>query len=109
MRHGNTMAAPVSTKVAAMQTNVTSWAMVAVGAALIGGSGEALAPDAALDSCSGGERSTPVEAAQPLDPGQRVLVEYLSRRFYIAAAATERMVGAAYSAAREVGLDPLLG
>ena len=91
-----------------MQTNVTSWAMVAVGAALIGGSGEALAPDAALESCSAGERSLQVEAAQPLDAGQRALVDYLSRRFYIAAEATERMVGAAHRAAREVGLDPLL-
>jgi soluble lytic murein transglycosylase-like protein len=42
------------------------------------------------------------------DPAQRALTEYLSRRYYIAAEATERMVGAAFSAARQVGLDPLL-
>ncbi len=43
-----------------------------------------------------------------LDATQRALVEHLSRRFYIASAATERMVAAAYRAAAEVGLDPLL-
>jgi len=102
------MAAPVSAKVAAMQTNVTSWAMVAVGAALISGSGEAVAPDNGRESCGGEELAAQAEAAQPLDPGQRALVEYLSRRFLIAAQATERMVGAAHRAAREVGLDPLL-
>jgi soluble lytic murein transglycosylase-like protein len=42
------------------------------------------------------------------DPSQDVLVRYLSRRYSIAAEATERMVGAAFHAAREVGLDPLL-
>jgi soluble lytic murein transglycosylase-like protein len=42
------------------------------------------------------------------DPAEAVLVKYLSRRFLIAAEATERMVGAAYSAARDVGLDPLV-
>ena len=39
---------------------------------------------------------------------QQALVEHLSRRFLIAAGATERMVAAAYRAALEVGLDPLL-
>ena len=47
-------------------------------------------------------------AEAPRDPAQEVLAKYLSRRFYVAAEATERMVGAAYRAAREVGLDPLL-
>lgn len=47
-------------------------------------------------------------AAEPRDPSQAVLVKYLSRRFLVAGEATERMVGAAYRAAREVGLDPLL-
>ena len=90
-------------------TNVTSWAMVAVGAALISGSGEALAPDGGLQSCvADAQSATQAEPALPLDPGQRVLVDYLSRRFYIATEATERMVGAAHRAAREVGLDPLL-
>ena len=43
-----------------------------------------------------------------LDATQKVLVDHLSRRFYIAKAATERMVTAAYRAGTEVGLDPLL-
>jgi len=47
-------------------------------------------------------------AAIPREPAQAILVKYLSRRFLIAGVATERMVGAAYSAARDVGLDPLL-
>ena len=92
-----------------MHTNVTAWTMAAVGAALISGSGDALAPDDGLQACvPDGGLATQLEAAQPPEPAQRVLVEYLSRRYYIAAEATERMVGAAYRAAREVGLDPLL-
>lgn len=47
-------------------------------------------------------------AAQAPDPEQAALSRYLSRRFLIANEATERMVGAAYDAANEVGLDPLL-
>ncbi|HEX9395267.1 MAG TPA: transglycosylase SLT domain-containing protein [Burkholderiales bacterium] len=70
---------------------------------------EAYAPEAERDAVT--ELScTPEEtfAALPRDPAQAILVKYLSRRFLIAGEATERMVGAAYSAAREVGLDPLL-
>lgn len=96
-----------------MQANVTSWAMVAVGAALISGSGEALAPpvDAEVKACAAvGElaASTPAVEPTPLDASQRALVEYLSRRYYVAVEATERVVGVAYRAARDVGLDPLL-
>ncbi len=96
-----------------MQPNVTSWAMVAVGAALISGSGEALAPpaDAEAKACAAvGELAASAPAAEPtpLDASQRVLVEYLSRRYYVAAEATARVVGVAYRAARDVGLDPLL-
>ena len=50
----------------------------------------------------------PEPAAEPLDATQQALVEHLSRRFYIASAATERMVAAAHRAALDVGLDPLL-
>jgi soluble lytic murein transglycosylase-like protein len=50
----------------------------------------------------------PEPAAEPLDATQQALVEHLSRRFFIASAATERMVAAAHRAALEVGLDPLL-
>ena len=92
-----------------MHTNVTTWAMAAVGAVLIAGSGEALAPDDAVAVCvPDGE----LAAAQPerpaLEPAQQILVQHLSRRYYIAAEATGRMVSAAFRAASEVGLDPLL-
>jgi soluble lytic murein transglycosylase-like protein len=50
----------------------------------------------------------PSVARKAPDPVQRVLIEHLSRRFFIAATATELMVSAAYRAAAEVGLDPLL-
>jgi len=43
-----------------------------------------------------------------LDPAQRILVEYLTRRFSIAAGPTAAVVGTAYRAAAESGLDPLL-
>jgi hypothetical protein len=50
-----------------------------------------------------------VEAvADPLDPEQRTLAVHLSRRFQVAAEATGAAVFAAYRAAHEVGLDPLL-
>jgi soluble lytic murein transglycosylase-like protein len=45
---------------------------------------------------------------EELDPTQRVLVDYLTRRFSIAAAPTTMMVETAYRAADESGLDPLL-
>lgn len=43
-----------------------------------------------------------------VDPGQRALVDYLTRRFSIAAAPTALVVGTAFRAAEESGLDPLL-
>jgi soluble lytic murein transglycosylase-like protein len=45
---------------------------------------------------------------EPSDVTQQALVQHLSKRFFIAPAATERMVAAAHRAAAEVGLDPLL-
>src|SRR5579859_3898876 len=39
---------------------------------------------------------------------QRALAVYLSRRYRIASTATEQLVGAAYDAGEQVGLDPLL-
>ena len=71
----------------------------------------AVAPEAALAAaeCSTPEAVAPaLPAASPPDPTQQVLIEYLSRRFLVAAAITERMVAAAHRAADEVGLDPLL-
>jgi soluble lytic murein transglycosylase-like protein len=92
-----------------MNASVASWTMAAVGAALITGSGEALAPEAPLDACApAAEPAVQAQSWAPLEPGQKALVNYLSRRYYIAAEATEQMVGAAHRAAREVGLDPLL-
>src|SRR4051812_50066760 len=41
------------------------------------------------------------------DPAEPILVKYLSRRFFFAAAASERMGAAGFPAARGVGLDPL--
>jgi soluble lytic murein transglycosylase-like protein len=64
----------------------------------------ARAPAVALQACI---PEVDFEAAAR-DPGQEILARYLSRRYQIAAEATEQMVGAAYQAAREVGLDPLL-
>src|SRR3954470_20660913 len=49
------------------------------------------------------------EALAPApDAAQTALVGYLSRRFLVAREVTERIVGVAYGAARDVGLDPLL-
>lgn len=82
-------------------------AALAAAAVLALAAGRAYAPEAgrlALETCVPEETF----AAEPRDPSQAVLVKYLSRRFLVAGEATERMVGAAYRAAREVGLDPLL-
>jgi len=83
------------------------FASAATAALLLLAADEAYAPEA---EPAGALSCVPEEtfAAVPRDPGEAILVKYLSRRFLIAGEATERMVGAAYSAAREVGLDPLL-
>jgi len=77
-------------------------------AAVLGlASEEAFAPDGATAAtCAAPQPQAP--AAPALDPEQRVLAEHLSRRFQVARGATEVMVAAAYRAAQEVGLDPLL-
>jgi hypothetical protein len=76
------------------------------------GTTRALAPDTALACAPEAQDPASNQAfrmdSEPLDPSQRALVEHLSRRFLIATEATQRMVGAAYRASREVGLDPLL-
>jgi hypothetical protein len=89
-------------------------AILASGALLIAAAPpNAVAPGgpALVPFCAPGEEeslaaSTP--AAEAPDAAQQVLIDHLSRRFLVAATATERMVAAAYRAAREVGLDPLL-
>jgi soluble lytic murein transglycosylase-like protein len=45
---------------------------------------------------------------EPLSPVQQALADELSQRYRIAAKASAEMVRAAYRAAEEVGLDPLL-
>jgi soluble lytic murein transglycosylase-like protein len=62
----------------------------------------ACAPEATLPS---GEAPKP-EGTD--DPARRAMVEYLARRFSIAAAPTATVVETAYSAAELAGLDPLL-
>ncbi len=79
---------------------------VILAATLLAGAGDSIGtPDTAvLAACVPDE----TYAEPPRDPAEPLLVRYLSRRFLVATAATERMVGAAFRAAREVGLDPLL-
>ncbi len=78
---------------------------VVLTATLLGGAGDSpyATPFEPAASCIPEE----TYAAPVRDPAEPILVQYLSRRFLIATAATERMVGAAFRAAREVGLDPL--
>jgi soluble lytic murein transglycosylase-like protein len=69
-------------------------------------SAKAFAPHAPLTRACVPEE---VEAvADPLDPEQRTLAVHLSRRFQVAADGTGAAVFAAYRAAYDVGLDPLL-
>ena len=97
------MAGPVSNK-------YLTPAVLAAGALLVAAAPpDARAPDAGVVAACLPEQPVEEKAApEPLDATQQALVQHLSRRFFIAAAATERMVVAAYGAAREVGLDPLL-
>ena len=69
---------------------------------------EAYAPPAAAEEAALSCVPEETFAAVPRDPAEAILARYLSRRFSIAGEFTERMVAAAYSAAREVGLDPVL-
>jgi Transglycosylase SLT domain len=90
---------------------VVALALAALAATIfIVGSGQALAPDREV-ACFAPKESAAEEEArivEPLDPGQRALVDYLSKRFLIAGQSTQVMVGTAHRAARQVGLDPLL-
>jgi hypothetical protein len=75
---------------------------------MLAASGDALAPQPAgheLFAC----RPAHVEAPAPaLTAPELRLSRYLSRRYMVGLAATEHVVQAAYAAAGEVGLDPLL-
>lgn len=69
----------------------------------------AVAPDLAGIACTPSTAEPQSYAdREPPDVTQQALVQHLSKRFFIAPAATERMVAAAHRAAAEVGLDPLL-
>jgi soluble lytic murein transglycosylase-like protein len=84
-------------------------AVLASAALFLSASEEAHAPPSLAPADLPALSCVPDETFDEADvPAQAVLVKYLSRRYQIAAEATERMVGAAFSAAREVGLDPFL-
>src|SRR5258706_3962094 len=92
---------------------VTILALAALAATIfIVGSGRAFAPDRDVACLApadpAGDAQASIGEPLPPDPAQRALVEYLSRRFFIAAGATELMVGAAQRAAHAVGLHSLL-
>jgi soluble lytic murein transglycosylase-like protein len=87
--------------------------ILAAGALLIAAAPpNAVAPDgpALVAVCAPAEDEalSPAPVAETPDAVQQALIDHLSRRFLVAATVTERMVGAAYRAASEVGLDPLL-
>jgi soluble lytic murein transglycosylase-like protein len=83
-----------------------AFAAAAVGALLALASDEAFAPASPVP---------PLQACMPehgyngpRDPAEAVLARHLSRRYLVAGEATERMVAAAFRAAPQAGLDPLL-
>ena len=95
-----------------MQRILTA-ALIIGGALLIAAAPpDAIAPDASGTNLTCTAQSAQALAApfapEELDAVQQALVDHLSRRFLIASTATERMVLAAYRAALEVGLDPIL-
>lgn len=90
-----------------MYPKPTTWVIAALGTLLLGSSApDALAPEVPA-SCHPADVAT-AAAAEPLDPQQRTLAEYLARRYYVAVSETTRIVSVAYRAADQVGLDPLL-
>ena len=48
------------------------------------------------------------DTAEPDNPKYRVIANYLSRRYKVASDATEQLVGGAFDAGQQVGVDPLL-
>ena len=91
--------------------NTQSWTLALASAAvLLTLAPQGAAPGRAAEAC----RPEAVAAAEPreteeaVDPAQRALVGYLTRRFSIAAGPTAVVVETAYRAAGETGLDPLL-
>lgn len=78
------------------------------GALLAAASGDALAPVPAAEEPQVCRPARVEAAAPPLSATELRLARYLSRRYVVGLAATEEMVQAAYAAAEQVGLDPLL-
>jgi len=92
-------------------TNAQSWTLALATTAML----LALAPQSAAPAREAGtgcrpEATTAAESskAEEVDPARQALVGYLTRRFSIATAPTSVVVEAAYRAAGETGLDPLL-
>jgi soluble lytic murein transglycosylase-like protein len=98
------MAFPISSK------HVAAPVLVAAGAVLFAAAPpSAMAPVAeTVVVCTPPVEEAAVAARPEPDAVQQALTRHLSRRFYVAAAVTERIVDAAHRAASEVGLDPLL-
>jgi soluble lytic murein transglycosylase-like protein len=92
-----------------VNTNTPTWALALTAAAVL----LALVPQSAApgraDKLAACEPvvATPAEDRE-LDPTQQVLVDYLTRRFAIAAGPTAAVVETAFRAAEESRLDPLL-
>jgi len=94
-------------------TSLRHCLVVAAAALLLSRSGGVLAPEASMRgaaTCPAPDLAAEVTApvTSQSDPQEQALVTYLSRRFYVAVEATKPVVRAAFTAAREVGLDPLL-
>lgn len=103
--------------ISATHNVISGLAIIGAGALLALASREAAAPGRAevlhsclpvLEEASDEPSQQPAAQAEPLDTAQRALAAHLSRRYYVAREATERVVEAAYRAGRRVGLDPLL-
>ncbi len=91
------------------QKSLAASALLAAAAALfVLGTGTARAPGTPLACVLPAEEALQEPEAQPLDAGQRALADFLARRFQVAGEATATIVSAAYEAAGEAGLDPLL-
>jgi soluble lytic murein transglycosylase-like protein len=97
------MAFPVSEKI------LTPVVITAAALLIAAAPPTALAPDLPAVVCApDNEANLDASASAAPDAAQQVLTAHLSKRFFIAPGATERMVAAAHRAAAEVGLDPLL-
>jgi soluble lytic murein transglycosylase-like protein len=70
--------------------------------------GRVLAPSPLACTPAIADEKNAQRAEDRLATGERVLASYLSRRFVLAPEAAGLVVSAAYRAAQEVGLDPLL-